>query len=767
MFRSSNAGITRSLLGAVSLVALAAQAFPAAAQQAASRNIVIEAQPLDEALVEVGDRFGVSVIASEELTKDRIAPRINGEWTAERAIERLLQGSGLTYRQSSSGAYVVIPTVASDPASDPIIVRGQRIEQTEFETATSVTVFTEDDVRSYPGAQDTNDLILRVPNVTFSADNLGQFTVRGNPSGGALAGGNAFVGGSKARATTTVDGYPISFNEFIFGSTSLYDIGQVEFYRGPQTTTQGQNAIAGALQVFTNDPTNEFEIGGLIETGDRDRLQVAGFVSGPIIKDELSFRVVGDFRQLDSFLDFSTAPNELPGTVVDRVEGYVFRGKLLWTPSAIPGLEAKITISDSDGFRPLGGVPRDDLGSLEFGSATVGQLRSGSTVGIFDLSYDINDAFTLVNQTSYADFDLRYRLPMSVANDFLFAQTDGTKLSQETYLALNSSADTLFGLVGVFYTRTAQDDSIFFGASQDLQDTQQALGIYGRATLKVTDRLSVTGGLRYQYDNQNRVGTFFFPVDFDESFDAFLPSIEVAYDASENVRIGIDVSRGFNPGGFTLSFDDGSRFDFEEETVWTYDAFVRARFLDGRINITGNVFYSDFDNFQKNTVVGFDPAGLPDIRIDNVESAESYGLELAADIEVTNTLTVSGSLGLLEANFDELIAPGQFGTFDFAQAPAITAFGSVTWRPIDRLALNGQVRYSDDYFNEDNNIVANQIEAYALIDVSARYDFGSVQLYAFVENLADRIAPTSILDFASTVTIAPPRTYGIGVEFRF
>ncbi|MEM8633656.1 MAG: TonB-dependent receptor [Pseudomonadota bacterium] len=658
---------------------------------------------------------------------------------------------------------------AEDGGSDisVIIVRGQRIEQTEFETATSVTVFTENELRSFPGAQNTNDLILRVPNITFSDDTLGQFTVRGNPSGGALIGGDAFVGGSKARATTTVDGYPISFNEFIFGVTSLYDVEQVEVYRGPQTTTQGQNAIAGALQVFTNDPTNEFEVGGLIETGNRDRLQVAGYVSGPIVKDELSFRVVGDFRQLDSFIDFSTAPNQLPGTVVDRTEGYVVRGKLLWTPSAIPGLEAKLTISDSDGFRPLGGVPLDDPGSLEFGSGTVGQLRSGSTVGIFDLSYDINDSLTFVNQTSYADFDLRYRLPMSAANDFLFAETDGTKLSQETYLALNSSESILSGLVGVFYTRTEQDDSIFLGSPQDLQDTQQALGIYGRATLNVTDRLSVTGGLRYQYDDQVRVGTFFFPVAFDESFDAFLPSIEVAYDASDNVRVGIDVSRGFNPGGFTLSFDDGSQASFEEETVWTYDAFIRARFLDGRINITGNVFYSDFDNFQKGTVVGFDPAGLPIIRTDNVETAENYGLELAADIELTDTLTISGSLGLLEANFDELVAPGQVATFDFAQAPAITAFGSVIWRPIDRLTLSGQVRYSDDYFNEDDNILANQIGAFTLIDASARYDFGSVQLYGFIENLADRIAPTSVSGFAPFATIAPPRTYGVGLEFRF
>lgn len=660
-------------------------------------------------------------------------------------------------------------TEARDFDDNVIIVRGQRLEQTEFETATSVTVFTESDLRSFPGAQDTDNLALRIPNVTSAADNLGQFTIRGSNSGGSLAGADAFVGGSKARATTTVDGYPISFNEFIFGSTSLYDIAQVEFYRGPQTTTQGQNAIAGALQVFTNDPTNEFEVGGLIETGNRDRLQAAGYISGPIIEDELSFRVVGDFRQIDSFLDFSTAPNELPDTVVDRFESHVVRGKLLWTPTALPDLEVKLTVSDSDGFRPLGRVPLDDPGSLEFGTGTVGQLRAGSTVGILDITYGVSDAFTVTNQTSFADFDLTYRLPMSAANDFVFAQTDGTKFSQETFVTINPTESALSGLLGIFYTRTEQDDAIFLGSNQELDDVQQALGIYGRLTVDLTERLSVTGGLRYQYDDQVRTGTFFFPVDFEETFDAFLPSVEVAYDVTDSVRIGIDVSRGFNPGGFTLSFDDGAQFNFDEETVWTYDAFVRTSFLDDRVKITANVFYSEFDDFQKFTIIGFDQAQNPIFRIDNVDEAENYGLELAAEIELTDTLSLNGSLGLLEANFDELIAPGEFETFDFARAPAITAFGGITWRPLERLTLNGQIRYSDNYFSDDENIPANEVDAYTLIDASARYDFGAFQIYAFVENLADEIAPTAIFsnDFTPNAVIADPRTYGVGLEFRF
>ncbi len=61
------------------------------------------------------------------------------------------------------------------------------------------------------------------------------------------------------RPCTTLidDGRRDTYNEFVFGAAPVWDVNRVEVFRSPQTTTQGQNSIAGAIFVYSNDPTVE------------------------------------------------------------------------------------------------------------------------------------------------------------------------------------------------------------------------------------------------------------------------------------------------------------------------------------------------------------------------------------------------------------------------------------------------------------------------------------------------------------------------------
>ena len=661
---------------------------------------------------------------------------------------------------------------ANDGVEEVIIVLGHRVSQTEFETATSVSVFTEDDLADYPAVQNTEDLLLRIPNITSSGTDQQQFAIRGSVSTGALVGGNAFSAGVKPRVTTTVDGYPITFNEFTYGATSIYDIDHVEVFRGPQTTTQGTNAIAGAIFVFTKDPTFEFSTGGLLEYGSNESVQAAGFVSGPISEDELAFRLSVDFRKSDSFVDFSGV-SEMPGRDIDGFESHMVRGKLLWTPSAMPGFEAKLTVSDSHGYQPESeGVVITDPGSLVNARTGGGQRGSGSTVGILDANYEVSPNLAFTSQTSYSDFKLRIftanfpRLP-----DFMFAFSDGTKLAQELYATYSTDDGRLSGISGVFYTNTDQTDTSFIRGVFSTDDKQQSLGLYSQLTYDLTDRLSVTGGLRYQYDEQARNGTFVgVDIDFDESFDAVLPRFEVAYDVTDDFRVGIDVSRGFNPGGVFVNVFAGVFDVFKEETVWTYDAFTRVHLLDGRLNLTGNVFYSDFSDYHKFTIVGFDDiTGNPIQQVDNLDEAEAYGLELSADYRVTPSLSLFRSLGLLETSFEELAASAQIVEREFARSPDLTLFAGVSWEPVENLTLSAQARHSSKYFSEDNNIAINEVPSYWVGDASLRYNAGNFKIYGYVENFTDDTYP--VLFRATSrfphVSIGEPRTFGMGIEIEF
>ncbi|MCS5516883.1 TonB-dependent receptor plug domain-containing protein [Pseudomonas qingdaonensis] len=86
-------------------------------------------------------------------------------------------------------------------------------------------------------------------------DSVGAPIIRGQDTQGPNNRQNQFWGGTVPRATINLDGHYLNYNEMFFGATSVWDVDSIEVFRGPQTTSQGANAIAGAIIVNTKDPT--------------------------------------------------------------------------------------------------------------------------------------------------------------------------------------------------------------------------------------------------------------------------------------------------------------------------------------------------------------------------------------------------------------------------------------------------------------------------------------------------------------------------------
>jgi iron complex outermembrane receptor protein len=89
--------------------------------------------------------------------------------------------------------------------------------------------------------------------------------------------------GSQSGVTVSQDGVPL-LNHFMMDGTFL-DVSQVAVLRGPQGTFEGRNATGGAINVYSNLPTDELAGTIAVTAGDYDRLGVRGFVSGPLISD--------------------------------------------------------------------------------------------------------------------------------------------------------------------------------------------------------------------------------------------------------------------------------------------------------------------------------------------------------------------------------------------------------------------------------------------------------------------------------------------------
>ncbi|MEM0912526.1 MAG: TonB-dependent receptor, partial [Pseudomonadota bacterium] len=715
-----------ALCSALPAIALSSSAFAKPTESSQIMTILdIKAGPIGDTLQAISIAFDIDIIANESELESINTIALQGSMTAVTAIEQAIQGTELTFSKTSSGGYSIKTkpvesslnknnTQQASEATDSaevIIVRGTRANRKEFETATSVSVFTQRELDRILGANDTESLLLRIPNIVVTSG-TGEI-VRGVDTQGPVTGGLAFAAGSRPRLSSVVDGYAQFFSEYIEGVTSIYDVQQIEVFRGPQTTAQGVNAIAGAIYVFTNDPTFENEAGITLEKAEYGQYQAAGFVSGPIISDELAMRIAVDYRESEPFNDFSPLlPSNIP---LGETMSFIARAKVLWTPSKFPELEAKLTYQYADTGRPTFVNVTEPFEDRRVGFQAGQTSDQKNHTGIFDISYEFNEALTLTNQLTFGDFDtvLRTPAPAGVGPRELQAGRDGTRLTNETILRYQGRGMVNDGLVGT-YLQQQEFDGIFFPLDQETNDKQDSMGMFGQASFQLTEKLELITGLRYQRDSQDREGVFFLAdIDFDITFDAWLPKMELAYDLEEGIRLGASASKGFNPGGIISDFFTSNTFEFEEETVWTYDIYGRFELLGGRLRLDGNVFYSDYEGYQNFSIVGFDPqTGSPISNIANAPRAESYGIEGSFNYTLNELVSLYGSLGLLETEFDDLVAPGQFEGFEFASAPQFTWFFGADFTPSENLIFSAQARRVGASFSDDDNIPTNRVEGY-------------------------------------------------------
>jgi outer membrane receptor protein involved in Fe transport len=675
-----------------------------------------------------------------------------------------------------SPALLWIATLAPAQTLDPrnretaaaIIVTGERTPRTLRQTASSVEVFESSDIEA-AGAERLDQVLSSVPNVQLGNGSQGP-SIRGQDTTGPLYALPAFLGGNRPRTTVVVDGRPVTYNEFVFGPTPLWDAQRIEVFRSPQTTTQGQNSIAGAIFVYTEDPTFEPEAKIQLTAGNYRTRNASFAVSAPL-SSQVAARLAGDLR-------YSRATSRIADVMAGADPNHdaygLLRAKLLVQPSGAGDGRLLVTLTHS-----LSQSPQTVGVSAPFRE----RVDAAPNYGIFHVRSDSIAASYRRLFGRGLTAKLLLTAGDTTARRFAFpgfgeAQNDGNDWSGEAVLNWQSPGGNI-AVLGISHSharlRQKIDLSLLSGLMGNFQDWQDGTGAFGETSLKLAPRTTLTAGLRYQHDRQKRVGglvadAFAVPIDYVGKFHAWLPKLSLAYDLSPSWRAGVLLQKAYNPGGTTIRIDTAQPDTFAAESLWDTELFVRGSVDGGRLLLSGNAFNYAMRNAQRaESIFVTTPTGRKAgfANLFNVPRAFSRGVEAEADWRPNERVTIRGSVGFLATRITDTDAESAiYQDHQFDRSPHLTAALAVDWRSSSAFRLSAQVRHHDSYFSDNANKPEMRVGSATVMNARAEYDAGRFSVFVQAQNLFDRFAMVS-LSTAVSGEAEDPRRINAGIAASF
>lgn len=270
---------------------------------------------------------------------------------------------------------------------------------------------------------------------------------------------------------------------------------------------------------------------------------------------------------------------------------------------------------------------------------------------------------------------------------------------------------------------------------------------------RLTERLSVVPGLRYEHIRQHRTDLFANAARQESEFDAFAPGLGLTYALRAGTLAYANATRSFRPPSFGDTFNpatSASSFDLDSSSAWTYELGIRANPWAWLLADAGG-YYTDFEDqvvVSAGTAANFD--------------TESYGFEGTLQLGLVglartlrtgdprgdgdHELYLLGGATLVRSRFRS----GAFAGNDLPYVPEQTfTFGLLyEYRDALSLALQGRhvgARFTDNLETVQENAVGTigRLGAYTVLDLKLRWQTAErVAISAGVNNLLDEAYAT-------------------------
>lgn len=608
---------------------------------------------------------------------------------------------------------------------------------------------------------------------------------------------------------------------FAFLGVAMYDLERVEVLRGPQGTLYGKNTTGGAVNIISRD-AKLGETSGYLNAGygNYNRVDLNGAINVPL-GEKAALRVAGTFARADGWFK-----NVVPGMPdLASTREYAVRGTLKVEPTdgVTFTLRASHSFQNPQNYGIYAqpeAINRPGLDTWEIASDVPDRRRAKTTSVAFTTNIDVSDTLAITSITSYDKGTLFFREDTDGTASRLLEIPYYDKASQFAQdLRLTSDTGGPFDFIlGAYFNREKVFNSTAFEIATDVDvnedgaidaadcaagfpvackvqnqfdQVKKSFALYSDLKYKVTDALTLRGGLRYTHDTGSQTGFSSNAYGYDNGFVVNLIPLSALRFKTDNLsgKVGLDyklasgdllyasISRGYRAPSFNAQafFDPSELSVAKAEQVTSYEVGAKTQFWDRRITLNMAAFYYDYRNQQ---FINIDPTSAAQTLL-NIPKSRIMGGEAELTVRASDRFTFRAGAGVLSTKINTGTVSGvDVSGNRLSNAPSFTFNAGFDLTLIDggigQISIHPEIAYQSSQFFEVLNIPRLRQSSYALVGGHIDWESadGMFNASLWARNLGNKFYFTSRVDLLAGFGfdynhIGNPRTYGVTLGAKF
>ena len=743
---------------------------------------------------------GVNILVGQKgTTSDK-----DGVFKIEYNVDQDIEFSHIGFKKLSLGKDIFLKNtgiylIPSIIKTEEIFVTSGLNKKNLYKSAKSVTIFTKDRIRENPDIH-LQTYLEEVPNLNWAGGSSRPryFQIRGVGESSHYFG----EGPPNFSVGFSVDDMDLSGLGML---GHLFDIGQVEIFKGPQSTTFGSNALAGLIAIKSNDPSRNLGLETSLSFGS-DNLRSVGSMLNINLTNNLFLRLSSSVNYSDGFrknksLDMSNS---------NKKEESFARLKVKFLPSPNISFLGTLLYADlSNGYDVWAPDNNMNFNTYSDSLGEDSQLTKGLSIRS---EFSLTDNVTITAISSITETDLIHAYDGDWGDSLYWGEnhnwdeiTQGWAYSffdknKKNRKNLNNEIRFKYSnlTLGLFSKNLEEYDTalgyLYGGSATNANSnfSHDVYAIYGQLEHKITERLSITSNFRRENSKYAYLGQ---SVGIDSYYEAInLPNISFKtdekmngykfsgkYEMNNKTNFFATFSKGFKAGGVNQQpFLALINRPFGPEFLYNYEIGLKNKTSKTDTRFTA------FLGLRKNQQVSISSQqedGNPNsflFYIDNATSGENNGFEFENTFKIFKKLNLSTSIGYLNTHIAEFtyqisendsISKG--GGREAAMSPNTASLG-LSFKPRIDILINFNVSYKGEYYFSDS---FNEKSAeYSILNFSIGKKFNNFKLTFWGNNILNEKYATRGFYFGLIPPDYPeqlfksygdPRQLGIKIDYLF